>query len=506
MGGNTCLTRDLCDCYDDLREEFDNAGFWLGADDEPQITYQTIRAWWDRHGCVRCFIDAWVKFHWTNDWVQKCIKNGDQYHLGNPEIVPQMKKAIEKWKNPGSRKPGRYYCEDCVRPLRCGAMLHTSLAPQVGIGHTGWFYQVPDVWKKVWLYNYPPNEDNEGSDSGDWRVGEKVWGALDNIAGREVSVKDDSRPGFVTDIRNNGYVAYKEVWSRDGNFEEAFLTGLQWLNTPYMLVVNNCNQATHAVLTAFGADLIPSADDKNFGMYTPSQYFDFIRVPAVYFAPVSNSEATPSAPVRKANPKVLQKTLQKMVTRHRQAVRESHQEQASRCSDCKSQSASLIGISSVRGKREELGTDVVYLLEPGSALHLTLRCPALQSANLQPEEVGIPYAEDLRELEREFGGSVCGTCKRVLAAGERTKSVIGIRTGALEICGDRLRLNQSDGALEILYERITNQVNRWWSPAIAITYRTPLPNGVVASSTVDLTFETNDERDQCWALLQEAQG
>jgi hypothetical protein len=520
MGDNTCYTKEICDCYDDLVEEFESLGHWWGpnSDENYQITYQSLRAWWGSHGCVRCFLDAYERYYGKHEWTRKCLPSGDNFRMGNPEIVPKLESAIKKWKNPGSRLPDRYYCSDCAQPLRCGAMLHTSLSPAVGIGHTGWFYQVPKAWKNkstVWLYNYPPDEDDSGVEPGDWRVGEKVWGpriplVTTGTAGREVSVKDDSRPGFVSDIRNYGYSAYKLLWSRDGNFEEAFLTALQWLNTPYIafpIPVNNCNQATHAVLTAFGADLIPSSDDANFGAYTPGMYFDAIRVKAVYFPPpppdtesFSAQSVMPAAAAKRA----MKTSMKRMLTWHREATETARQELPPPCTPQATDNAEITDDFAPTGRRvarralkeaQTVGVDAVYSLGPGSALHLTAHCPALESANEPPEEFGIPFTEDFLALEREFEARICGTCLQMVAAGPRIRKKLSTASGVAYFCHDRLRFDQAEGEREILYERITNHKRGYFSPCVSIHYRTPLPNGVVAKQVFKVKFTAREESE-----------
>jgi len=521
MGGNTCYTRDICDCYDDLVDEFESLGNWWGPNGDAPVTYLSLRTWWSNHGCIRCFLDAYERYYGTGEWRRVCLPSGNNYRMGNPEIVPKMQAAIKKWKDPGSRLPDRFYCGDCVQPLQCGSMLHTSLSPAVGIGHTGWFYQVPKAWKNktvVWLYDYPPDGDDTGVDVGDWRVGEKVWGphipgVTSGNAGREVSVTDDSRPGFVTDIRNYGYAAYKLLWSRDGNFEEAFLTALQWLNTPYIpfpIPVNNCNQATHAVLSAFGADLIPSSDDKNFGMYTPGMYFDAIRVKAVYFPPAPSSEGFSAQQVisEPAARKAMKKSLHGMLARHRKARETAHRNQPPPCTPAtveNDQGAFSPGGSRsakrARKEAESVGVDAVYTIGPRSALHLTMRCPALESANEEPEEFAVPFTEDFRSLEEEFEARICGTCLQMIAAGPRIKKTLPTKSGCIHFCNDRIRTEESKGEMEILHERMTDHKRARWSATITIYYRIPLPNGCVADRTFDLKFETAEDCDACAAEL-----
>jgi hypothetical protein len=387
---------------------------------------------------------------------------GNKYRLSNPDALPQIAKAIQDWQNPGSRRSDRYYCENCVVPLPCGAALlqYATTKPLAGIlpgnGHVAWAYRIPTVWETEDLFNYPEGEAESG---GEWRVGEKV--AIGG--GRDITITD-ARIFY----QDNQYTAWKGLWSRDGNFEEAFLTALRALETPFgMLIVNNCNQAAHAVLTAFGADLIPSGDDFWKGTYLPGDYFDFIRVPPVYFGP---DQPTPTPAPPPGSP------------------------------------GESLRASAMRQRDEPVGTDVVYRLGNRGSLHLTLACQALNAGATEPDEYGVPYTEDLHELAREFDGAICGTCLRLLKIGPRVVRSMPTKTGEMHFCRDRLRIGEPDTGIEILYERITDIHAKWlaFSPTAVVAFRIPLPNGVTAARTADIVFDTKEERDACLGELKVA--
>ncbi len=318
-----CHTSSACDRYYNAVAEFKKLGSWFGPEsrkgDYENLTPYSVRRWWNKHGCVRCFLNAWHKMYSTSEWQAECKPDGMGNRLSRTDIAIEIEKAIKAWTNPAKRKKGRYYCTKCVEPLSCGAALYQyMLSVPLNLisaeqGHTAWAYEVPTAWKRETLYYYPENQENEeneagGDDNRNWRLGEKTI----IRGGREISSRYAKQIYSVTDYR-----AWKGMRSPDGNFEEAFLTAWNALLDPYFIVLNNCNQATHAVLSAFGAVGIPTWNSKWFGCYLPGIYFQAIEAEAEWFtppapdpnpAPVPNPTPTPGpnpipGPVPNPNPK-----------------------------------------------------------------------------------------------------------------------------------------------------------------------------------------------------------
>lgn len=276
-----CQSADLCRRYRQAVEEFAGLGTWKGkGGEDAELTPELLREWWGKHGCVRCFLKAWAKLNRKREWIAGCTPDGEVSRIDKPRVVAQIEKAIQSWKDPKTRRKDRYYCEKCTQPLHCGAALHkgyiSTVVPVEGMGHTAWAYEIPAVWRMESLYQ-TPKEHFVGNPSNvwPWRVGEKVL-----TGGREGTHYDPRE--FYEDY---GYVEWKSLRSKDGNFEEAYLTGMERLRESY-LPMNNCNQATNSVLAAFGAEGIPAREYLNQkSYYVPGVYFRAIVAPTVKLHP-----------------------------------------------------------------------------------------------------------------------------------------------------------------------------------------------------------------------------
>lgn len=285
-----CSTPDSCGRYRWAVAEFNKLGSWLGPPGtnvefpnpkSPSLKFEplVLRMWWEDHGCIRCFLKAWNKMNRTKEWVAGCESSGKEGHPSKPQVVLEIEKAIESWNSKNHKLPGKYYCSDCVETLDCGIALYKYGRKQrTEGGHTAWAYQIPTAWRNETLYSYPADEDHGGGgdETGLWRVGEKVVRG----GGREITFSD-AREFY----RSNEFVAWKPLRALDGNFEEAFLVGWERLSSLYVPLVNDCNQAAYAVLTAFGSAHIPSPKSPNGRFYIPSRYFAAVDANAEWFIP-----------------------------------------------------------------------------------------------------------------------------------------------------------------------------------------------------------------------------
>ena len=247
---------------------------WLGPVDDFLADLDScpapadIRAFWSTRGCLRCFLSAYANCLPGGKWHPRVDNN---FTLLNPDVIPLIENAWERWRNPASRRPDRFYCVRCVVRLPCGVALHSQSGRS---GHVGWAYGVPPAWRSEALYQFPSGTQ-ETAPHGSWRAGEKALGAIVLAAGREVST-DDPRVFFSA----YGYVWWKQMWADDANFEEAFLTALQALRMNYMVIVNNCNIAAHAVILAFGGKGAPRGRNFWKDRYIAADYFGLVDAPA----------------------------------------------------------------------------------------------------------------------------------------------------------------------------------------------------------------------------------
>ena len=484
--GPDCISRQQCAQYNSLARQFEALGAWFGPNDagDGDISAASLRAWWTAHGCVRCFLKAYNKYYNSNDWDVACDPVGDRYRLSNPDVLPQLAKAIKDWRNPGSRRSDRFYCHDCTESLGAGVALFQIITNRVvaavgagaNNGHTAWAYRIPAVWQDELLPNTPP-DDSHAAATGEWRVGQKlVLGG-----GNDMTCAEDASAYF----EDCEFTAYKPLTAPDGNFEEAFLTALEVLQEPYLLALNNCNQAAHAVLTALGARGIPGGKGFWNNSYTPGDYFDAVNAPATYFKPyVADPEPLP-----------LPKPLPPPPAGRKQppAPRPVPAPAPPRAKARQQMRAASIG------------TDVIYRLGEGPTLHLTLACTALGSATSEPDEYGVEYTEDLAAVAADFGGTVCGTCLRILKGGPKLVCELPAGDGLVQFCHDRLIYSVDDGGTEVLFERITGRAAKWLTlgHVLTIAYRVPLEDGE-ANEVLEIGFADTAERDACLAELNTA--
>lgn len=474
-----------CDQYKELFDEFNCLGSCFGPENVNggELSSEDLRAWWDSHGCVRCWIEACDK-KMKGNWEPICKDIGnDEYVMGNPQIVQEMQTAINRWKDRSNRVRGRFYCVSHVKALKCGCTLFGKSRSYVG--HVGWVYAIPKPWRTEFYTR-------------EWMIGE------------ETATNGDEGPfdDLESTLLMQGYHKWKPLWSRDGNFEEAYLMSMELRAKGYSLTDNNCNIAAHAVLTSFGADLIPSRDDAYFGLYPPGDYFNFIRVPAVDLDQQEpTNDRIKSSPARWRAARKAQRP-EVPVLRQREAA-------PLRTGACAEMSAP----TEVGARRRPTRTagrhmlpqelpliEAVYIVESALAVHLTLACQALRAAASEPEEHGIVETDDLDDIAEKFGAPVCGTCLRLLAASTRIVWVVETKGGTLEFCHSRLRLLKVDREVDIMFERISGFRRKvvTFTPTAVVWYRIPLPGGIVATKRLDLPFHTVADRDQCLIELDKA--
>ena len=486
-----CIDTVRCDRYDDLCVRFAQMGGWNGpVDMKQELTADELRAWWDSHGCVRCWIEARDKMD-HGKWSRICKNIGpdqdgdDQYVMGNPQIVDEIAAAISNWMDPGCRKTGRFYCQPHVQLLRSGCTLWNQFP--LDAGHVGWFYALPKPWQTEPYFNNfwrIGDKDALNTSYGSWRT------ILDGGFECTPSLDDDSLESLQAELVAQEYSKMKLLWALDGNFEEAYLVAKKVIESMFS-PFNNCNTAAQAVLTAFGADLVPSA-------YLLGDYFAAIQVPAIDI-PVPGAGAWEMKSMSPTNAKRSKRSkLSPVGGAARSDVCLAAQGRGRARKGRRAAAAPAVDVDPPL-------VDAVYLTGPKSAVHLTLECPALDSAKGKREEYGIVDTDDLNQIAADFNAPVCGTCVRLMEASSRVVLEMEMKEGTLQFCHSRLRLLMPTGEIDLMFERITGYHRKvlTFTPAVVVKYRIPLPEGVVAKREISLEFSSDEERDNCLTELSE---
>jgi hypothetical protein len=247
-----------------------------------------LRQYWQRHGCVRCFHELHDDF-WKPHWDYKKVKKG-----------------LDRFADPTTRRADRFYCKRHTIPLDCGIALYPGTLAGL-VGHVGFAFSVPEV---TWT-SYPEFKEAHT----DWIVYSFGLTSGPGVGPGEAERINTANP--MVEFEGVGYTAWKLLKSKDGNFEEALLRSMSWEKANYAIIMQNCLDAAHDVLTAFGAEGLPLPR-----LHTPLSYFKQIMIadeielhpPIPVPAPEPAPPPTPSKEGGKAGKKTFLGKIEKLYT------------------------------------------------------------------------------------------------------------------------------------------------------------------------------------------------
>jgi hypothetical protein len=484
----TCTTPDLCSRYTKAVDGFSKLGSWRGKTHEKlgfdQLDPKALRSWWDNHGCVRCFIRAYNKMHSTKEWTTACSPVGQDFKIDKPKVVPKIEAAIKEWIGLGRAKlRGRFYCSQCKESLDCGVALYKYeitvllqfdlIAPEQG--HTAWAYMKPTAWRNEDLYNLP---EADGDPWGDWRLGQKVFIGPKwfKKTGQEIT-NQNARAYF----ESEQFSAWKALKAPDGNFEEAFLVALTSLNSYYLWVTNNCNQATHAVLTAFGAIGIPGRRGYPLSdnYYFPGLYFAAVDARADHFG---EGLEPPPEPLEPPHPLPPPPSTRPAPDRPSPVP-------------------------------PPILPKAVHQLKRGGAVHLERSCPALPIGGRTVATFPIDAFRGPQSLLIEFNQEVCGLCVRRFHAAANSsfrELCAGKEINLYPECVSVGRPDEPESErrevplIDIVRVNVRFRIPWTTGEPLFLDHRVKLPNGIWVRTLVELKFESKGRRDEFRVALNNA--
>lgn len=119
------------------------------------------------------------------------------------------------------------------------------------------------------------------------RPGVSCVGAVENPSGWPVTFPGkkgqwyaevpNNRVKEVMSKFNPGYESYKQIFVQHANIGAAWETLYNWENTPYSVLLKNCNNAVYDILSAYGVPYLP-----HYSVGRPQVWYEQIQVAQQY--------------------------------------------------------------------------------------------------------------------------------------------------------------------------------------------------------------------------------